>query len=689
MSESGPVEIWTAELGHRITHPPLVVGQTLIVASQPQGRFVQHGRLQGIELETGHVSWQHNYEFALVTGMQAYHLILEDIDVAVVTASSSDFLQGSGSVLAFNEAGEIIWRWQPGEESFSAPLVQNRRVYLIAGSKTLTVVSPEEEGTDEHRIPLTASASYSAPIMQDGIAYIPCRGPELLAVEVDGGVRWHFQFQNTNQEWLDQTPVLAEDLLFAASSLGTLLAIDKKNGNQVWSLALGDGRPLSRPALFQEHLYIGSRYGLTALEMQNGRIAWQFETPRPAAAQPLIFHDTVYFTSEDHHLYAVALEDGAERWRYELPHRIEMPPVLTPTSMVVADRGGRVVALERPFLPEPSAESEEPLDTIQQKAAKQTIALAYEEAGIPHHAAPIWFELGDLEQAAKDYEKAQKWPEAAQLWQQLDRYGMRAQALEKHAYAQSQKVLDNEEKAAAWQQAALAYVETGDKEARQRCEQEVARYRREPVLGLEIHSEPMVLNTWTRLGFTVTNTGFGVARYVKIKLKDDRFEGQVARTQTMITLAPGRDYSHWLDVCPRAQGNSVPMQLIIEYMDKLERLHKLERTFYLDVSGAAIMPTILSPHTPEQSATPDSRQILAELSAADGRDLPGLRAELVRYFSLEELIDMLFELSLNADEFNQERASRLAREMIVYLVRNGRLAELITLCQRRRPHIAW
>ncbi len=483
--------------------------------------------------------------------------------------------------------------------------------------------------------------------------------------------------------------MLANNLIFAVSSLGTLLAVDKEHGHQVWSLALGEERPLSRPESFDDRLFVGSRQGLTALDVHNGRILWQFNTTRPVGSQPLVLHDTLYFTCEDHHFYAVDVASGKEIWRYYMPRRIEMPPIHTPSALLVADRGGNVAALERPFVPEPVLDEQQTLAQFQQKEAKRVIAQAYEDVGIPQQAATLWYELGELEQAAKDFEKAEKWLQAAQLWERLDRYGMRAQALENHAYLLAQKALGNEEKALAWQQAALAFVETGDKEARLRCEQEVARYRREPILALTIDIEPMVLNSWSRLAYDVVNNGFGVARYVKIKLKDDQFEGQSGRTQTMITLAPGKAYNHWLDVCPRAQGTSVPMQLIIEYQDKMERQHKLERTFYLEVTGAAVLPTVLSPMTPEKIATPDSHQILADLSAVNGRDLPQLRNEMVRYFGLEELVDMLFELNLNADEFHRERASTLARELIVYLVRNGRLSELITLCQERRPHVEW
>ena len=198
----------------------------------------------------------------------------------------------------------------------------------------------------------------------------------------------------------------------------------------------------------------------------------------------------------------------------------------------------------------------------------------------------------------------------------------------------------------------------------------------------------MEVDAWARVNYTVHNEGFGVARGLNVSIKDDRFEGQSARTQTIITLPPGREYQHWLDVSPKAHGSSVPMRLLIEYGDKNNCVHQLERTFYLEVAEDRELPAT-APLTPTSiSAGTGSLEILSTIDAPDGRDLYALRNQIVLAFNKDEVVDMLFQLGLRKDDFD-ERLSSMVRELIVYVVQNGRFPELIAICQERRPAIEW
>lgn len=680
-----PRSIWTAELEQTISQPPLVLGDTLLLAVQPPGRISQHSGLLALDLGTGQKRWQHDFNYSLVSGMLAYRLEAEGQAIAIVAASSSDLLQGEGGLLAFNEAGEIVWRWQAKEQHYGGPVVADRKVIVVAGSKTFISISPESGGNDVQRIPLEVTASISPPAIAAGAAYIPCRGPELLSVKLNGEVRWHFQFQGGKRDWLDKTPAVAERRVFAVSSQGSVFALDRDSGKLVWQTAVGEKRPLSQPLVHDDHLYLGFEKGLTALDTKNGRSLWTFPTTRPVSAPPLILGDTIYLASEDHRLYALELETGLERWHHESSRRIEMPPVLAPNALIVADRGGLVIALERPSF---SAHVREPdMEQIASNQARLENAQHLEEQGQLLKAAAIWHEQGELERAAQLYEKGEAWLEAAQLWQQLDRYGKRAEAYERRArQLVADSSIEDEEKAAAWEHAARAFAETGQKEARQNCEREAARFRRHPILTIELKPEgKMVLNAWGRVIFMVHNEGFGTARRLSVSLMGDRFDGQAAHTQTIVNLPPNRDYSHWLDVSPQAHGSSVPMQLVIEYLDKNNSIHKLERTFYLDVAEDEELPAT-APLPPATST--DSREILATIEASDGRDLFALRNQIVESFNKDEMLDVLFQLGLREDDFD-ERLSSMVRELIVYVVQNGRLDELLAICQERRPNIEW
>lgn len=311
------------------------------------------------------------------------------------------------------------------------------------------------------------------------------------------------------------------------------------------------------------------------------------------------------------------------------------------------------------------------------RAGRQETAVALAEAGKHLEAAEVWCQADDLEQAAEQYELAGRWSEAADLWLQLDRYDRRANASDQYAQMLSGQTVGDEEKAIAWERAASAYLEVGQKEAQAKCEREVARYRRQPLLILEIEPEAMRLNVWAKVNYTVRNEGFAGARFVHVELFGDQFEGKDVRTLTMRTLKPGEGFTYWLDVYPREQGSRVPLQLRIGYMDKNNQPHELERTF----------PLMVSEETPT-GTTPPATGPMTDAEADSNRRLLELRDQIVQLFNESELHDICLELNIDPETFDESKTT-FVRELIFYLSRRGRLGELIKICQRERSHVEW
>lgn len=84
----------------------------------------------------------------------------------------------------------------------------------------------------------------------------------------------------------------------------------------------------------------------------------------------------------------------------------------------------------------------------------------------------------------------------------------------------------------------------------------------------------------------------------------------------------------------------------------------------------------------------------AERSAGQQRsgaalDLPALRQLLITLFNESELRDICFDLNIDYESLEGQGKSSKARELIRYVQRSGRTAELITLCRRLRPHADW
>ncbi|MCA9936197.1 MAG: hypothetical protein H6662_15630 [Ardenticatenaceae bacterium] len=74
-----------------------------------------------------------------------------------------------------------------------------------------------------------------------------------------------------------------------------------------------------------------------------------------------------------------------------------------------------------------------------------------------------------------------------------------------------------------------------------------------------------------------------------------------------------------------------------------------------------------------------------------GRDLARaqLASLLKQHFSVEELDEIGFELGINPDDLAGETTGERARELILHTERNNRVLPLITICQRKRPSVAW
>lgn len=62
---------------------------------------------------------------------------------------------------------------------------------------------------------------------------------------------------------------------------------------------------------------------------------------------------------------------------------------------------------------------------------------------------------------------------------------------------------------------------------------------------------------------------------------------------------------------------------------------------------------------------------------------------LLEGFSKEDLKDLCFELGIDYDDLPAEGRSSKARELITYMERRGRTAELVILGAEKRPHLDW
>jgi outer membrane protein assembly factor BamB len=398
-----PNVLWRAELGLPPAGSPLVAGNLLLVTMQEPGPFPHYATLNALSLDEGNRCWQRSFEHALVNGSVAVQT-LEVFETArpsspdssevlvLVATTSTDLMRGEGTLVALDMAGKERWRWAPGVQRVSAPAVMGDVACVTVDARTLVVLDIAT-GEEQANVALGTSASLSAPALGGDVAYVPCRGPYLLAVGLDGRPRWCFNAAASPDAWLDKTPALVGEHLFVVLTTGAILALRTADGSLAWRVGVGPaGKPLSTPATDGERLFVGAHDGVYALGLADGRRVWTFPTPRRITAAPTATGGMVYATCHDHRLYALDAVTGRKLWQYEAGRRIEVSPVAATYGKssrlcaVIADRGGVLTATTPPF----SAEALEayarsleggPASDEERSAAWNAAARAFEVEG--------------------------------------------------------------------------------------------------------------------------------------------------------------------------------------------------------------------------------------------------------------------------------------------------------------------
>ncbi|MCA9942344.1 MAG: CHAT domain-containing protein [Anaerolineales bacterium] len=92
-------------------------------------------------------------------------------------------------------------------------------------------------------------------------------------------------------------------------------------------------------------------------------------------------------------------------------------------------------------------------------------------------------------------------------------------------------------------------------------------------------------------------------------------------------------------------------------------------------SAAAQNPEPVTPHAPGELASEQRSQ---------------LRMKLSKYFSLNDLYGLCFDLNIDKDNFpTTQGKDTFIQHLVEYLERNGRIDQFLALCKRDRPKVQW
>lgn len=179
----------------------------------------------------------------------------------------------------------------------------------------------------------SASAGYD-----QHAAYVPLKGGELVAVDLDSGkVRWKVELATAF------SPATGDGLVFAAGD-AIVLAYEERTGTTTWRTPV-DG-PLAAPVYFDAGTLLVTRMDgeLVALNAQDGAVLWRRQVGAPLLVEPAAAGDRFFVALEDGRVLALARDSGEPAWTYTIPDPITGMLALD-DQLIVGTRGNRLYSL--------------------------------------------------------------------------------------------------------------------------------------------------------------------------------------------------------------------------------------------------------------------------------------------------------------------------------------------------------
>ena len=341
--------VWSFEANGPFLASPSVSGGRVFVGTGDK-------RLVALDSASGDIIWERD----VISPVDSSPAVAGDLVY---------FAAREGRLLALDkETGETVWEFKPGEPIASSPAVidgvvyfgsDNRRVYALdaitgkvrwsylTGGRVLSDPALNDEvvaitsldgylylidvNTGKRRLDYIFSYFRVSPAFVEDYVYLADTRGYITAVDwtqreqpfekAARKVRFHFYVWG----WVDTAP---------------------QQKGLVWRSRHREDSFVATPAIDGERLYVGSKSGtFFALDRINGEGVWTFDAASGFRGSASITGDTLFVGDLGGDLYALDTETGVEVWRFELDGPITTTPVIAGETLYVATQGGKLYAI--------------------------------------------------------------------------------------------------------------------------------------------------------------------------------------------------------------------------------------------------------------------------------------------------------------------------------------------------------
>ena len=292
--------VWTRGLKGYIEYPPSYCEGTLYVNTFEGATFA-------IDAEAGTVRWRRNIggEKPSTPAIDGPRIIVSSKDGAVRALSRSQ--------------GRVLWEVQTGGKVESSPVVVDGLAYFGSTDGRLFAVRSE---TGRVRWAYdTGGRINSSPSVYGRRVCISTYAGSVFCLNKDTGARlWstYVSRDTFRNESFYATASTDGQRLYTVSRSGTVVALDARNGEVVWTSQVG-GYGYTTPAIADGLVFVGGFDGkLRALRATSGREVWQTQGNGRILGAPVVVGNLVFFSVLEKRTYAARISDGKIVWRLRM-----------------------------------------------------------------------------------------------------------------------------------------------------------------------------------------------------------------------------------------------------------------------------------------------------------------------------------------------------------------------------------
>jgi outer membrane protein assembly factor BamB len=140
--------------------------------------------------------------------------------------------------------------------------------------------------------------------------------------------------------------VVKDGVAYIANARGTVSALDMRNGKVIWQHDTPHGKMASSPAVWRDQLVVHGMDGhVWVLRRSDGRLLWHYTVGSPVESSPVVIDGVDVFGAWNGTITALDLHTHKVRWRRSGGCKVTSSVALAGSTLYVGDYCGRLLAL--------------------------------------------------------------------------------------------------------------------------------------------------------------------------------------------------------------------------------------------------------------------------------------------------------------------------------------------------------